>query len=224
MGDCECHGDVYCSDCGATLATAERSRDEWRAKWEHLETHRAVCCDQMERERDEARAERDAATKEEDRAKFNLDKAAEQIDALKAKLAEAESTIASLRAIEAMHAQAKDSGGSGAAPCQHRKTRCENDLDVCVACGAKRMHFWGDQDDSTAVPLGPPLPPPRVDSADLTAEPLTPADLDTLEERIVERVARAVDKAVERHTLSNGTRLAETRPLASLADELRRKP
>ena len=113
-------------------------------------------------------------------------------------------------------AQAKDSGGSGEAPCQHRKTRCENDLDVCVACGAKRMHFWGDQDDSTAVPLGPPLPPPRVDPADLTDEPITRADLEALEERIVERVARACEMAAGPSS--------EYEWFHALADELRRKP
>lgn len=52
-----------CRDCRENLLTraesAERERDEWRRKWEELELTRASCCDRMERERDEARAERE---------------------------------------------------------------------------------------------------------------------------------------------------------------------
>ena len=36
MGDCECHGDVYCSDCGATLAAAEATIADLRAEVETL--------------------------------------------------------------------------------------------------------------------------------------------------------------------------------------------
>jgi hypothetical protein len=34
------------------LAKAEAERDKWRAKWEKLEVSRAVCCTELEAERD----------------------------------------------------------------------------------------------------------------------------------------------------------------------------
>ncbi len=75
-------------DAAVARATqAERDRDAWREKWEALETTRAVCCAQIERERDEARA-----TNRDNLAMWEVER-----DALKAKLAEAERENLTLR-------------------------------------------------------------------------------------------------------------------------------
>jgi len=87
----------------------------------------------------------DAHNREPRAAKDPYDRAyVDALDAARTWLADA------LRAYAA--AQAKDSGGSGAAPCQHRKTRCENDLDVCVACGAVNRAVTGILDWGHAEP------------------------------------------------------------------------
>lgn len=88
-------------------------------------------------------------------------------------------------------AQAKDSGGSGAAQ---------------AAVASKESAASVKPEPAGGYVLAPP----RVDPADLAEEPLTRADLDALEERIVERVARAFDRE-----FAGGSR--------AIADELRRK-
>lgn len=84
-----------CFRCAVSAAVAratqaERDRDAWRAKWEALETTRAVCCDQMERERDEARAERDAAVTRLVGARVARESAIEDAEALRSRLAKTE--------------------------------------------------------------------------------------------------------------------------------------
>lgn len=57
---------------------AESERDEWRAKWEDLEIHRASCCDQMERELTAALKVVEAARGENE---AELDRLIEEFDA-----------------------------------------------------------------------------------------------------------------------------------------------
>jgi hypothetical protein len=211
-------------DESAGREQAERSRDEWRAKWEQLETTRAVCCDQMERERDALRSRLAACEKVVEAARLIRGYAHPPDPKTNAITAELRAHMASvvphlthlieerldpaLRALDAAQAKDSDSPVGVAATADDSCPDCR-----CLKVGHHPMGCEGAGGNCGCRQRFPEVEMARAMAASRSF-PATLADLDALEERIVERVARA-SRSV--HDSGFGT-------FAHLADELRRKP
>lgn len=247
MGDCECHGDVYCSDCGATLAQAERERDEARDALRAYDAAQAK--DSGGSGRIPGSATREAAHAsssgpEPGPEPAGTTQAAERFldewNRLSAvRRATMRETFPALHAafVAAFPSQTPKPFGhiSKADECQ-----IDSELSVGVAAAAEApvaehvtaemprvrvpggwLYQWecaaynGCPGGATAT-----FVPDATADDDKPGLPLTRADLDALEERIVERVAGAASVS-DRQRYAND---CNTHPMSRLADELRRKP
>lgn len=206
-----------------TLRLLRRDRDTWRAKWEALETTRAACCEQMERERDEARAERkrlsallddwiSAASHRsfgrvaQEPTPDRLRQAIEQAEALRARLAKAEAVVEAAR--EEHRILARDSARMGWGSNDMIHAMCQ----TSVALSALDADMGGD-DPSRAeaatrqVPIGCGVA--AVDSAGRViwwepGEPLRPTPEAPATRREVEELRREVADLARRLSASEG--------------------